>query len=192
MALSSADMTPNVHGSFAFSKRSVSCGAPSHGKQCLRMGKLPFEAVERWRVALKLRPSQAARQMNVSSQQYNVWRARGNVSADESDRIAKLIADSAPKGTDEQNVDKKRSNPHWVAMEWPGKEPLTNAQLALWRAVLMHLEDLPTRGAEVLADLLVDYSLMSQTSGYAETARAQMHLERSFAKQKHEDIQPPP
>lgn len=55
------------------------------------MARVPYSDVSRWAAARELNPAGIAAAFGVSSQTLNGWRKRGQVSADESDRIAAII-----------------------------------------------------------------------------------------------------
>ena len=55
------------------------------------MARVQFEAVEAWMAEHKLRPADAARLFGVSTQRFNGWRSRGQVSADASDDVIKKM-----------------------------------------------------------------------------------------------------
>jgi phage repressor protein C with HTH and peptisase S24 domain len=59
------------------------------------MARIPFEELEAWMNQRGMRPSEAARTLNVSPQTFNGWRKRGQVSADASDLILAQMGKSA-------------------------------------------------------------------------------------------------
>ncbi len=58
------------------------------------MARIPFEEVEAWIEARKIRLADAARAFGVSSQTFNGWKSRGQVSADASDAVRSIMAAS--------------------------------------------------------------------------------------------------
>lgn len=58
------------------------------------MARIPFEEVEAWIEARKIRFADAARAFGVSSQTFNGWKSRGQVSADASDAVRSIMAAS--------------------------------------------------------------------------------------------------
>ncbi|HGM4946405.1 TPA: S24 family peptidase [Stenotrophomonas maltophilia] len=51
------------------------------------MARIPFEELEAWMEQRGMRPAEAARMLGVSTQTFNGWRKRGQVSADASDSV---------------------------------------------------------------------------------------------------------
>lgn len=55
------------------------------------MARVPFTDIEAWMVGKKLKPADAARALGVTSQTFNGWKTRGQVSADASDEVEATI-----------------------------------------------------------------------------------------------------
>lgn len=55
------------------------------------MGRLAFDIVETWRLAKGLKTAAASRALGVTSQTFNGWKKRGQVSSEQSDRVAGFI-----------------------------------------------------------------------------------------------------
>ena len=76
---------------------------------CL-MARVPFSDVEAWMEANDLRPAAAARALGVSSQRFNGWKQRGQVSADASDSVRRVMgATPDPVAPDETPADYVRA-----------------------------------------------------------------------------------
>lgn len=63
----------------------------------------------------------------------------------------------------------------WVGQEWGGQKPLKKAQAHLWEQILLHLDGLPDRVCEDLADLIIHVA-------NSETELAEMHTALKNAK----------
>lgn len=58
------------------------------------MARIPFSTVESWMARHEKKPADAARDFGVSTQRFNGWRSRAQVSADKSDNVARIMAEA--------------------------------------------------------------------------------------------------
>lgn len=134
IAFSSAVMARTINASFAKSKRDVCCAGAANNKRFVYMGRLPFSDVLRWQEAKGLTRADVARALDVSSQKLNGWRSRGQVSTDESDRIAQIIeqrphSDRVKSATDEISVEPGPAiRGHVPLLDWVQAGPWTAAE----------------------------------------------------------------
>jgi phage repressor protein C with HTH and peptisase S24 domain len=63
------------------------------------MARVSFDEVEGWMERREMRPADAAREFGVSTQTFNGWKKRGQVSADESDRVRAVMLSAGPVST---------------------------------------------------------------------------------------------